>query len=111
MELVCDVGADDALDPNPGRVGLADLEQLRHGPPLRLAHGVVALLHHAQPRNSELELHLELCLRGEEVQWLVSGSVACAAAFVVGASGSVYARPTMMVAEGGILGNGCLDKL
>ena len=40
----------------------ADVEQLRHGAPLVLGEGLVAVLHHAQTRDGELELDLDFSL-------------------------------------------------
>ena len=63
VQLGGDVGADDVLDADAGRLELADGEQLGHVAALLLGDGRLLLLQHAQPLDGHFEVHLELGLR------------------------------------------------
>lgn len=73
MQLRDDVGADDVLDADARRVGLALLQQRGHGAALGFGEGLVALLHHAQTRDGELELDFDFGLKGGWERGVVSG--------------------------------------
>jgi hypothetical protein len=63
VQLGGDVGADDVLDADAGRLELADGEQLSHVAALLLGDGGGLLLQHAQALDGHLKVHLELGLR------------------------------------------------
>lgn len=73
MEFGRDVGADDVLNADFCGFDFARLEKPSHGASLLFGYCFIFLLDHAEARDGELELDLELCLGVACVSFLLLG--------------------------------------